>query len=277
MKMIISHDIDHLTVWEHRKDLVIPKFLIRSFIEFSLGRIPFKEMYFRLVEITKNKWQNLEELMLFDKEQGVEATFFIGVSNGQVYDGLRLNYSLRETEFWLKKIITKGFDIGVHGICYREFEGIKGELETFKRISGFKSFGIRMHYLRTDENALNLLAKAGYLFDSSVYDLKNPFKVGNMWEFPLHIMDGYVFHKNCRWQNVSLGEAKDDTKRQIEKAYEKGINYFTVLFHDRYFSEAFKQMKEWYIWLINYIRGSGFSFVNYRNAIKGLEGSINVR
>jgi len=266
MKVIISHDIDHITVWEHKKDLIIPKFIIRSFIELLSGKISLNETYFRLVDMLRNKWQNLEELMAFDKEQNVEATFFIGVSNG-----LGLKYSLQMAELWTKKIIDKGFDVGVHGISYRELKGIKDEFETFKRTSGLEEFGIRMHYLRTDENTLAFLEKTGYLFDSSVYNLKNPFKIGDMWEFPLHIMDGYVFIVNSHWQNVSLEKAKEGTKRLIEEAYKKGINYFTILFHDRYFSEGFKQWKEWYIWLINYFKNNGFSFVNYKNAIIELE------
>jgi hypothetical protein len=30
MKVIISHDVDHVSVIEHKKDLIIPKFWIRS-------------------------------------------------------------------------------------------------------------------------------------------------------------------------------------------------------------------------------------------------------
>ncbi len=44
-------------------------------------------------------------------------------------------------------------------------------------------------------------------------------------------MDGYLFHKSSRWQNQTLEQVKDDTKRIIGEAYKKDIKYFTILFH----------------------------------------------
>ncbi len=37
MKIIISHDVDHITVLEHNRDLIIPKFIVRSFLYKGLG------------------------------------------------------------------------------------------------------------------------------------------------------------------------------------------------------------------------------------------------
>ena len=270
MKIIISHDVDHITVWEHKKDLIVPKFIIRSSIELYLGKICIEEYFLRFKSLVTNKWQNLEKLMQFDKENVIPSTFFIGVSNG-----VGLRYSLQMAELWTKKIADKGFDVGVHGIAYNNFEKIKEEFEAFKRISSFEKFGIRMHYLRTDENTISFLEKVGYLFDSSIYELRNPFKIGNMWEFPLHIMDGHIFYINSRWQNQTLKQAKDRTKAIVEKAYKNGINYFTILFHDRYFSEEFKSWKEWYIWFITYLRDNRFQFIGYKDAMKELENNKN--
>lgn len=90
MKIIISHDVDHITVWEHRKDLIIPKFIMRSFIEFTLGYISTSEIRNRFKEFVKNKWQNIKELIEFDRENKIPSTFFIGVANG-----MGLNYSLK--------------------------------------------------------------------------------------------------------------------------------------------------------------------------------------
>jgi hypothetical protein len=53
MKIIISHDIDHITVFEHKKDLIIPKFIIRSFIELGLGYISFSELGVKIYRYTK--------------------------------------------------------------------------------------------------------------------------------------------------------------------------------------------------------------------------------
>jgi peptidoglycan/xylan/chitin deacetylase (PgdA/CDA1 family) len=265
MKIIISHDIDHITVFEHKKDLIIPKFIIRSFIEFGLGYISFSELGLRFRDILKNKWNNIEELMTFNIENNVPATFFIGVNNGRC-----LSYSLEDSKFWINKIKEKGFKIGVHGIAYDNLDSIKTEFEIFKQISGLDKFGIRMHYLMKNDETVELLSKTGYIYDSSIYGINNPIKIGDLWEFPLCIMDGYLVYKNSRYQNQTLEQIKDATKITLEEAYNKGINYFTILFHDRYFSDSFKTWKNWYIWLIEYLKKNNFEFIDFENAVNEL-------
>lgn len=269
MKIIISHDVDHITMWEHKKDLVVPKLVFRSFVEVIIRTISFGEYFLRLKSIAKNRYQNLEELIEFDKQNEVTSTFFIGVNNG-----LGLAYSLEDAEYWARQLIKKGFDAGVHGIEFDSFGEIQKEYEVFKRISGLDKFGIRMHYLRTSNDTLKFLSEAGYIFDSSLCKFENPCKIGGLWEFPLHIMDVHLFYNNSRWQNQSLEQAKDKTKRITEEADAEGIKYFTILFHDIYFSDGFKSWRDWYIWLINYLKKNGFEFMTYRGAIQQLEKEL---
>ena len=266
MKIIVSHDVDHITAWEHKKDLIIPKLAVRSSIELVIGKIGFMEYLLRFKELAKNKWQNLEELMGFDEENKVRSTFFIGVKNG-----LGLSYSLDNAKYWTEKIVERGFDAGVHGLAFNNYDDIKDEYDTFGNLSGLKKFGIRIHYVRKSEDTLKFLDKAGYIFDSTLNKLENPFKAGNLWEFPLHIMDSYTFQENSRWQNRTLEEAKDKTKSVIQEASTKGIKYFTILFHDTYFSNSFKSWKDWYIWIVCHLKNSGFEFTTYREAIQELE------
>ncbi|MFN6946973.1 MAG: hypothetical protein ACK4ND_18665, partial [Cytophagaceae bacterium] len=265
-KVIISHDVDHITVWEHKKDLIIPKFIIRSFIEYITGNISKLELWGRLKSLVKNKWNNIEELMKFNKENNIPSTFFIAVSNG-----MGLNYSLRDASSWAKKILQEGFDVGVHGISYDVFSDIKKEHEIFVNLTALKKFGIRMHYLRNNDNTLKFLSNTGYLFDSSIFSISNPFKIGNLWEFPLHIMDGYIICKNARWQNQSLQKIKDSTKIIIDTVYNRKIKYLTILFHDRYFNDGFQTWKNWYLWLVEYLKLNKFNFISYREAINELE------
>ena len=164
MKVIISHDVDHIKVWEHKRDLIIPKFIARSFIEFVLGYISFFELKNRGKSIIENRWQNLEELLQFDKENDVPSTFFIGVNNG-----VGLSYSLKNAKLWIKIIQQKGFDVGVHGIAFDDYIVIEKEYELFKDILKSNNFGIRMHYIRSTSKTLDFLNRAGYLFDSSLY------------------------------------------------------------------------------------------------------------
>jgi len=266
MKIIISHDVDHITVWEHKKDLIIPKFMIRNMIELMSGAISGKECCLRFLSLFKNKWHNIEELVDFDGKESIPSTFFVAVDNA-----LGLQYSLKDAKFWIRKILQKKLDVGLHGIAFDNFKNIKNEYNIFKKISKLDNFGIRMHYLRNNENTVEYLNNTGYIFDSTLYKFQNPFKVGNSWEFPLHIMDVYLFHKNSRWQNQTLEQVTDETKRKIEEAYKKDIKYFTILFHSRSFNNSFSSWKNWYIWVIKYLKNNGFEFINYRGAIRELE------
>jgi peptidoglycan/xylan/chitin deacetylase (PgdA/CDA1 family) len=265
MKVIVSHDVDLITAWENSKNILIVKLIARSSIELALGKIGLAQYILRFKELLKNKLHNIEELMEFDKQNNVPSTFFIGVNHG-----LGLNYSLKNAEYWIKQIITRGFDVGVHGIEFDNLEGIKKEYDIFQKLSGLKKFGIRMHYLRNCENTLRFLNEAGYLFDSTIFGLNNVSKVGRLWEFPLHLMDSSLFNQNGKWQKLTLRQAKDITLNRIQEA-EKTVRYFTILLHDRYFSNSFKDWKEWYIWIIEYLRENNFEFVSYRKAVDELQ------
>jgi len=266
MKIIISHDVDHISAWEHSKDLIIPKFIARALIEWCFGYISTSEVKGRLLSVINNKWNQIEELMEFDSSNSIPSTFFIGVMNG-----CYLAYRKDIASKWIEKIRLKGFDVGVHGIAYNSFNNMFEEYKTFKKISSLDTFGIRMHYLRTTDNTFQNLARIGYVFDSSEKAMKNPYKIETMWEFPLHIMDGYIICRNQRWQNRKFKDIQHITINYLENAQRKGILYFTVLFHDRYFSDTFKTWKEWYIWFVTYCKELGMDFISYRDAILELD------
>ncbi len=266
MKAIISHDIDHLTALEH-KNLLIPKFLIRATIELSLGVISMNEYIKRYKNVfISNKWQNLDELMEFNKTNNIPATFFIGVNNG-----MGLVYPLEKAKLWANKIKQNGFDVGVHGIDFDNYEGVKKEHDTLHDITK-NPIGIRMHYLRNNNKTLEFLAKSGYVYDSTITGDKNPYKIQNMWEFPLHIMEmDMIFEKGKRWQSKKFEFIKDKTKMRLEELIKKDISYLSVLFHDRYFDDSFESWKNWYIWTIEYLKKNDIKLISYKDAIKELE------
>ena len=267
MKAIISHDVDHITVWEHEADLIVPKFLVRSSIELFIKSISVKEYYNRFKDLFKNKWQNIEELIEFDKHNDISSTFFIGVNNG-----LGLSYNLELSKYWIKKILEEGFDVGVHGIAYNNLSGVKEEFDIFKQISGLEKFGIRMHYLRNSATTVDLISKAGYHFDSTLYKIEQPYKIRDLWEFPLNIMDGYIImSKGKKWQVKHIDEIMDETKKIIDNMYRRKAKYITILFHDRYFSDSFYVWKKWYILTIEYLKRKNIEFISYKDAIKEME------
>ncbi len=262
MKVIISHDIDHITVKEHLTDLIIPKFIIRNNIEFFTKKISFKEFNLRLKNIFKNKWNNILEIIDYNEKNNIPGTFFIGVNNGK-----GLNYNIELAEKWIKKIIERGVDCGVHGIAYNNFADVKKEYDTFKELSGLDSFGIRMHYLRNDKQTFKNLANVGYLFDSTDYGIKKHYKIKQMHEFPLHIMEGYELESGKRWQTKTTKQAVESAIVKIKQAEKQEIKYLTILFHDRYFDDSFLSWKNWYKQITDYCKAQGYEFINYRQAI----------
>ncbi|MEI6747545.1 MAG: hypothetical protein ACOYMF_07080 [Bacteroidales bacterium] len=265
MKVIVSHDVDHLTFWEHKKDLIIPKFFIRNTVECLTGHISLAEAVARGGVIFSNRWHRLQEVMAFDKIEQIPASFFFGVNNG-----VGLTYNLHDAAIWIHNVIDEGFDVGVHGIDFQQLEDIQKEFSTFQSISGKKQFGIRMHYLRQSSETISHLNKAGYLFDSTVRAMESPYKSGGMWEFPLHIMDGDIIEHGKRYSSKSLKEAQDLTRSAIDQVYEKQIDYLTVLFHDRYFDDNFSVWKDWYLWIIEYLKSLKVEFVGYVQAVAEL-------
>ena len=150
---------------------------------------------------------------------------------------------------------------------------INAEYSLFKDISKQPVFGTRMHYIRTNEHTFTNMAKAGYAFDSSEMGYKVPYKIDTMWEFPFKIMDGYIIEKPKQWQSKNFAQSCEETKKIIDKVADFKLPYLGIDFHDRYFSDAHKTWKDWYMWLIEYLVSQKIEFVNFKQAISQLDNS----
>ena len=42
-------------------------------------------------------------------------------------------------------------------------------------------------------------------------------------------MDSYLFYKNSRWQNQTLEQVKDETKRKTEEAHKKTKLFYNII------------------------------------------------
>lgn len=262
MRVIISHDVDHLSVWEHKRDLIVPKFIVRSILEWGTGIISYSTIINRVKDLLHNKWNGINELIDFDKSNGVKSTFFFGVNNG-----LGLSYSLEQTEYWIKKVILSGLEVGVHGIEYNDIKKMQEEYNRFQKISGLSEFGIRMHYLRKNSNTIAKLGKIGYMYDTTEYN-QSPtdyHSIGDMIEFPLNIMEGNIFYGKSRYQRYNYIQAVESTKRIINEfvAINNEKCVLNMLFHPLYFSDSWPDWKKWYIWFIEYCRQNKMEFVSY--------------
>lgn len=266
MKVIISHDVDHLFGRDHwLRDFIYPKLWVRTILQVYKGEITRREAVGRIMSCWKKERHHIAELMCFDKEFGVPSSFFFGMNQG-----LGMSYYPEEAQSIIQLVYNQGFEVGVHGIIYDDYEGIKKERDTFKRLMGFDARGIRMHYVRFNEDTFGYESDVGYLFDSTEFDkqlngtIKNPYKVKSMWEFPLSIMDGYL-PQNCE-------AAKKETIKILNKCHNEGLKYVCILFHDYLFDDAYQDMKQWYMWLINTLHTSdAYEFISYIDAVNELE------
>jgi hypothetical protein len=275
LKIIVSHDVDHITHLENMLDGFLIKSLLRNSM-LTLNRSIKKKNFLEfLLSVLKNKAQNISELIEFDIYRNVKPTFFIGFANG-----LGLSYSLNQASYWTKEILNAGCDLGVHGIAFKNYDEMLYEYLQYRDIVGSNPPGIRMHYLRTCETTLAHLAQAGYLFDSSIYDLREPYSVDGMIEFPIHIMDVRIFCDQSRWYTVSFELAQRKTLKIIDQVEQAKLPYLTVLFHDSYFCQAYSKWRDWYMWLIEYLSGQGYEFISYKDAcneVKHQHQSYNVK
>jgi len=266
LKIVISHDVDHLYPSDHiPRDLIFPKLWIRSLIELLKGKISLENCFYRFISIFDKRLNRIPEIIEFDKRHNIPSIFFFGMDNI-----LGMSYRKRTVVPWIKFVLEKGFDAGVHGVEYENVIKMQNEFNDFKAISNLSSFGIRTHYVRYDIDTFKKMADVGYLFDSSEFnkwefELKAPYKVRTMWEFPLCIMDGYTMKNN-------LEIAKKLTIEVLKKANEAGLEYFTFLFHDYLFNgKTYPKQKAYYEWFINYCESQQAEFISYRKAIVELE------
>ena len=266
MRVILSHDVDHMTVWEHWKDPILPKFYVRNTLELARGTISAREYALRWGHLFTNKWQNIEEVMRFHDRMGIRSAFFFGMANGK-----GLSYPLHHAAKWVPKVIARGFEAGVHGIAFNDEAAMRQEHECFASISGRNDFGIRMHYLRQDATTFEKLERIGYRFDASLRGSKDPHRIGRMWEFPLQEMDGWAMDGDHRYQANDLATAVAHTVRAIEAVERAGLNTFSLLFHDRYWSPAFQTWMDWYTTIVETLRDRGHTFSTHAEAIAQLE------
>lgn len=269
MRVIVSHDVDHLSVREHKKDLIIQKFIVRSMIETVYGTVSLKTFKQRISDLAADKWNSIEEILEFDSKHSVKSTFFFAMAS----DKKTLNYTNEKVQIYIKKVREAGFDVGVHGINHLDKELMQSEFNKFKQIVNNKQFGIRMHYLRNNKETFEIMDELGYLFDTTEYcpDLKQPYMRGNILEIPFHLMDTYIFSPG-RFQKNNFDYAVNLTKEKIDQV-SKIDGILNINFHPNYFCGSWPDWKEWYMWFIEYCNHNNIPFVNYGGIVNEFKNS----
>ena len=64
--------------------------------------------------------------------------------------------------------------------------------------------------------------------------------------------------------------AKEATIARLRTAAERGTSFFPLLFHDGYFCDYYREYRDWYVWLIEYLKTEGYALCSYRDALQEL-------
>ena len=214
----------------------------------------------------RKRIDNVDAVMSLDRAKGIRSTFFVGMANG-----LGMCYSYESATKMVRHIAQAGFDCGVHGIAFNDLTSINAEYKRFMMCigSGPVHFGVRNHYLRGrgDVKMHDWQAAAGYVFDSTDFEIKNPYKVNTLWEFPVCLMDASFISD----RRNDLESLKATTIVALKEGEAKGLSHFTIIFHDVYYNErVYPDHKAWYDWLLDYVT-THYEICSFKEAIAELE------
>jgi len=259
MKIVLSHDIDHLYWNEHYfKDTFLLRYIYRNTKALLKNDIKFA-LYLKRLKIT-GRLHRIPELIEFYQKKNLKANFFFGMNNG-----LRLSYDYKKTIPLINSLIVNGHSVGVHGIAFNDRDSIKIEYNRFKNIIKSENFGIRTHYLRFATNTAKLFKEQGYIFDSSIEKLHNPYFINDLLEIPISIMDASLVPNAQINQNIKVW--KEKTLDKLNFAEQNNISYFVINSHDIFFSDNYPTIKQWYIWLIDFLIKEKYKFVSFNQII----------
>jgi len=268
MKIILSHDIDHLYWYEHYfKDLYLPGTLLRNTKGFVAGKLEL-QLYLKRLKCW-GRIHRIPELIKYFNQENIKSNFFFGMDNA-----LHLSYNYKQTKPFIQELLKEGHLVGVHGIAFKEKNQIEIENKRFKELSNINPYGIRTHYLRLSGYSHNLFDQQGYKFDSSIDSIMHPFRINNMWEIPISIMDASLVEHAQLNQDINIW--KKNTLKRLEIAKENNLAYFVINFHDTYFSDAFPVIKEWFLWLVDSLKGEKYEFITFNQAVEELNSNFNL-
>lgn len=273
MKVVVSHDVDHLTFIEHWRDAAVPKFVLRGVVEAARGTSSWQALARKLRRLAGNSAHNLEELLAFNRDHGVPATYFFATGRGR-----DLAYGVGRARPWIARVLSEGLEVGLHAIAFDRLERIRRERDLLLELTGPVVAGVRLHNVGMAQNAgrltgasAHLFARAGFRYSSNTYATRDPYRIGELWELPILITDGYTFRSQSRVVNRTLEQAKKFTLARLDQAEAAGLRYVSALFHDVYFDAAFAPLAEWYRWLIEEFNRRRWEFCCCRDVVAELE------
>ncbi len=183
---------------------------------------------------SKNLYYNFPEIMDLEEQFGVRSTFFFRThyENG--------NYLDYEEE--ITSLMNGNWEIGLHtdGSSIKNLDLIKKEKADLEILTKKPIFGNRVHYLNFDDKLLSKLYQSGFTYDSTMKKYKdrisiddmNYKKIDGIIEFPLTIMDTYLFTYLGATEKNILDIFKETISTAMGSTNSEDTRIITLLWHD---------------------------------------------
>jgi hypothetical protein len=177
-------------------------------------------------------YRNFIEYMEIEEQFGVRSTFFFRTMYEQG--------DFRDYHNDIRDLDRGGWEIGLHldPSSVSDVSKIKKEKSDLEALVGSKIVGNRVHYLSNDPNLAEKLASAGFVYDSSTRKTKDTITpddigyrtIGNIIEFPVTIMDAYLF----TYMHLSETDIIPTVKKTLNVCRQMStkLNVITILWHD---------------------------------------------
>jgi hypothetical protein len=225
-------------------------------------------------KINDDPHNTFDYLMGLSEVHKLPSTFYFMSGGKTKYDN---RYKIDDVRSicLLQRIKEKGNEIGLHSSfnSYNDAQMLKKEKERLETILGRSVSGVRQHYLRSRiPDSWRAQEEAGLMYATSLSFADHegfrsgiclpykPFdvlsgKILNIWELPITVMDGSLFH----YQGLSTAEAFERVKNLID-IVKKHRGVFVMLWHNSSFDNF-----EWPGW--KYVYEEILHYLAYQNGV----------
>ncbi len=182
----------------------------------------------------KNPYYNIPDIMSLEEKFGVRTTFFFRT----VYE----NGNYLDYEDDIRSLIKGGWEVGLHSdpSSVEDIHKLQEEKTLLENLTREKILANRVHYLKINSELPQKLQSLGFVYDSSVKKFKdrieqedmNYYKVDKLIEFPITLMDAYLF----TYMKVEENDIIDVFDQMLEMgktaSLKNDFNIISVLWHD---------------------------------------------
>lgn len=218
--IFLSHDVD----WRRQG----------ASIEHILARKDrFDDDTIRNIDI-KNPYYNIPEIISLEEKVGIRTTFFFRT----VYE----NGNYLDYENDIQSLIKGGWEVGLHSdpSSVENIDKLKEEKILLENLTRQKVLANRVHFLKSNSELPHKLQSLGFVYDSSIKKFRdtiepddmNYYKIDKLVEFPITLMDAYLFTYMKIEENNIIETFDRMLKIGKRASLDNDFNILSVLWHD---------------------------------------------